>query len=548
MSLHQQLKHLEQNGLVYPLLQSSDDEYLFHHALIQEVAYESLLKEERRRLHLAVGRVIERLYPERTEELAATLAYHFDEAEAAEALHYWMLAGDAAFQQYAIPEAIIAYSAALKRAELATRPFNWVQLTQRLGRAYELRSDYAAALALYSAMEQRGRDTHDRALVLLAVLEQAKIHAVPHHTHDPQRALELAEHALHVATILHDQPSQARAYWCIQLARFFSNDLARSLEAGNTALELARSLDLREQMAYVLHDLQRAYRFTTQTDHADTLLWEAISLWRSLGNWPMLADALCAASNTMNTRGENTQALAFAEEALHYAQLSHNGWTESYARMMIADIYTQYGFVDQARDYYDQAYALSSRHGPLIVQAYSLIGKVRLLLLLGATEQVRADMEHFDFSVYSELLERFLEYYPQIVEARVAFEEGNLEQASIMLDTIKLRIAESGFVVRYVQIEQQRMAVQFALHQGDWQQALELLDQDLVNDDVVTQLQHQLLWAHAYVLKGSFDQAEAILEPMRRNLLANQNAFTLLSALLAFSRMCLEQQPGSAGP
>ena len=53
-------------------------EYLFRHALVQDAAYGSLLKQERRGLHRAVADALEQLYPERRSELAAMLAYHLE--------------------------------------------------------------------------------------------------------------------------------------------------------------------------------------------------------------------------------------------------------------------------------------------------------------------------------------------------------------------------------------------------------------------------------------------------------------------------------------
>ena len=54
--------------------------YSFRHPLIQEVAYSTQLRAHRGRLHSAVGRAIEQFYPERLNELAALLSYHFEEA------------------------------------------------------------------------------------------------------------------------------------------------------------------------------------------------------------------------------------------------------------------------------------------------------------------------------------------------------------------------------------------------------------------------------------------------------------------------------------
>src|SRR5215475_14192833 len=97
MNLISQLNTLESSGLIRLLRAQPELEYLFHHALVQDAAYSSLLKQDRRRLHLAVGEALERLYPGQCDELAAILAYHFGKAEIHEkAILYLTLAGDQA--------------------------------------------------------------------------------------------------------------------------------------------------------------------------------------------------------------------------------------------------------------------------------------------------------------------------------------------------------------------------------------------------------------------------------------------------------------------
>src|SRR3990172_1466087 len=100
MMLTSHLAALEASGLIRLAAVEPDLEYLFRHALVQEAAYETLLKAERKRLHGAVGEALERAYPDRlaSREFAPILAVHFAEAgDEARALHYFTLAGGGAF-------------------------------------------------------------------------------------------------------------------------------------------------------------------------------------------------------------------------------------------------------------------------------------------------------------------------------------------------------------------------------------------------------------------------------------------------------------------
>jgi tetratricopeptide (TPR) repeat protein len=115
-----QLDTLEAKGLIRLAALQPELEYLFRHALVQDAAYGSLLKQERRGLHAQVGEALESLYPERREELAAVLAMHFEQAgETDKAIDYHLAAGSYGLQRNALTEAYAAFDRA---AELLPPP------------------------------------------------------------------------------------------------------------------------------------------------------------------------------------------------------------------------------------------------------------------------------------------------------------------------------------------------------------------------------------------------------------------------------------------
>jgi class 3 adenylate cyclase/tetratricopeptide (TPR) repeat protein len=89
-------------------------EYIFKHALTQEVAYNSLLLKRRKEIHERIGKAIEELYPNRLEEFYEMLAHHYSRAENSEkAYHYLKLSGDKATRNYAKWEALGYYREAI---------------------------------------------------------------------------------------------------------------------------------------------------------------------------------------------------------------------------------------------------------------------------------------------------------------------------------------------------------------------------------------------------------------------------------------------------
>jgi len=118
MNLISSLNALESSGLIRLIAAQPDLEYLFRHALVQDAAYGSLLKQDRKQLHLAVGAVLERIYADQRDEFAATLAYHFERAEVREkAAGYATRAADRARARFANAEAVGFYRAAIVQVE-----------------------------------------------------------------------------------------------------------------------------------------------------------------------------------------------------------------------------------------------------------------------------------------------------------------------------------------------------------------------------------------------------------------------------------------------
>jgi hypothetical protein len=85
--------------------------YIFKHALIQDTAYQSLLKSTRLQYHRQIAQVLVDRFPETVETQPELLAHHYTEAGlSAQAIPYWQQAGQRAIQRSANAEAIGATS------------------------------------------------------------------------------------------------------------------------------------------------------------------------------------------------------------------------------------------------------------------------------------------------------------------------------------------------------------------------------------------------------------------------------------------------------
>jgi hypothetical protein len=106
-TLQHGLAQLVDAELVYQRGLPPQATYLFKHALIQDTAYQSLLKSTRQQYHQRIAQVLEAHFPENVESQPELLAQHYTEAGLhAQAVDYWQQAGQRASEGSAYVEAI----------------------------------------------------------------------------------------------------------------------------------------------------------------------------------------------------------------------------------------------------------------------------------------------------------------------------------------------------------------------------------------------------------------------------------------------------------
>jgi class 3 adenylate cyclase/tetratricopeptide (TPR) repeat protein len=145
-------------------------EYIFKHALTQEVAYNSLLQKRRKEIHEKIGQAIEQIYAERLEEFYEILAYHATAAGQKErALRYLIQASERAHRAAAHREEATLLMRAITIAEESGDKYVLPDLRARCGRAY-------AAIGLW----EKAKVALEEALRLLpshAIEQQAEVMA-----------------------------------------------------------------------------------------------------------------------------------------------------------------------------------------------------------------------------------------------------------------------------------------------------------------------------------------------------------------------------------
>jgi predicted ATPase/class 3 adenylate cyclase len=114
-TLQKGLRQLVEAELLYQRGIHPQATYIFKHALIQETAYQSMLRSTRQKFHGKIARVLEERFLETAELQPELLGHHFTEAGLTEqAIPYWQRAGEIAIRRSAHVEAISHFTKGLE--------------------------------------------------------------------------------------------------------------------------------------------------------------------------------------------------------------------------------------------------------------------------------------------------------------------------------------------------------------------------------------------------------------------------------------------------
>ena len=227
------LGQLVVDELLYQRGRPPRSRYLFKHALIQDAAYQSLLKRTRQQYHQQVAKLLEDRFPEVASTQPELVAHHYTEANcAAEAIAYWHKAGAAAASKSANLEAIDQFRRGLALVEALPdtreRAERELDLQMGLGPALfatkvyshpDIGRAYARALELCRRLGDHPRE--------LTVLRGLMVYHL--NLHEMEKAQHFAEEGLRVAERLDDAARLVGAHTTLGHTLFFQGKLEPAL-------------------------------------------------------------------------------------------------------------------------------------------------------------------------------------------------------------------------------------------------------------------------------------------------------------------------------
>ena len=247
LTLQRELGRLIEAELVYQRGLPPQATYTFKHALIQDAAYQSLLRSTRQGYHRRIADVLAAQFPETAEHQPELLAYHYTEAGLPEqAVTYWQQAGERAVERSAQTEAIRHLTKGLEL--VSTLPDTPARIHHELSLQITLGASLMAAKG-YAAQEVEHAYTRARELChqvgetpqLFSVLRglwayyltRMELHA----------AVELGEQLLRLAHSAQSQSLLMRAHFALGQTLFHLGEFAAActhVEEGITLVDPQR--------------------------------------------------------------------------------------------------------------------------------------------------------------------------------------------------------------------------------------------------------------------------------------------------------------------
>src|SRR5882672_1524122 len=417
VELNVRLAQLERAELIFRSKQPPEAVYAFKHALVQDIAYESLLKSRRRRLHERIAEALRDLFPETAAAAPEIVAHHFTQAGLVEeAVEWWGRAGDRALRSSAYHEAIAHLTKAIGLAEaLSEGPAAQVrqlQLQIAYGNALISTRGYGApetSVAFARARELASglKDAPERFAAYYGLWVGSLVRS------ELGSMQELAQAFLYDTGERPDSPEAGIAHRVCGMTRWFEGDF---LEA---------KLHLEQALAIYRYEHDRNLTYLYGHDYGI-----AAASYLALVLWPL---------------GEVDRAEQLAQEAIHHAADGGHVATMVYAHFHKIVLDAVRGSPERAKPHVDAVIELSREHGLLLYTRVSKFWRGWIRWHAGETE---AGLREMQDSIALPLVGKMATglYVPLtwtlLAEAKAG--EGQFDDALAILDEQLIEVDRTG--------------------------------------------------------------------------------------------------------
>ena len=350
------LDRLTAAGLLFRQGEPPNATYLFKHALVQDAAYGTLLRESRRVLHARIAETLESQFTEIAASQPELLAHHLTECgRFEEAVAAWEHAGDRAISRSALVEAIkhfrrgleslknLPHSVPRDRKELSILLKLGGPLTATHGYAApEILQHYTRAHALCGETDQTGEHFH--------VLEGLWIYRYV--SANLATARDLGDELLAIATSTSQAPQLLRAHTAL----------------GCTTFDLGECTKAREhfEQALACHDPDRDIRLMTAMGADPGVMSLAYLSWM------------------LTVLGYPDQGFAAAQRAFTLGRIQPHSFSMAWGLQAMATSYLSRGMMSEALETADALVTLSREQRFATWLAHGMLFRAAALSWIGS--------------------------------------------------------------------------------------------------------------------------------------------------------------------
>ena len=296
-------------------------EYIFKHAILHDVAYESVLLRLRKVYHMQAAEGLIWLSGERVNEYAGRIGEHYEKAgDFLKAAEWYGRAGRRAHDAYAPVAAIGYYRKALEFLAGHTESqflADKLEICRELGEVLNWQARYSEAIEVFTQMKQLAEECGDLLQLSSALQGLATSHG---YIGEHDVTLKYSVEAQAMAQSASARLEVAKALWTEGLAYYRLGNAQKTLELAQQALTITTELQNRNETGRCLNLMAASLYSLGQYQQAESTWENALTISQELGNRRQGMDTLSNLGVIADARGDYEIAFQRYHDALEIAR------------------------------------------------------------------------------------------------------------------------------------------------------------------------------------------------------------------------------------
>jgi class 3 adenylate cyclase/tetratricopeptide (TPR) repeat protein len=341
-----------------------DATYLFKHALVQDAAYSTLLRDKRHELHARIAKGLERLFPQLVEAESERVAQHFSAANLPEnSVPYWSKAATRFRRSYAVAETIAMLNCGIadieRMSQSAAQDRLHVEFTQRLAQVIYMQGRFQDSVDVLEKEEERLTRVADPALTGPNNFWLAHMYSRLGKVAEADRR---AQESANAAMLASDNVTLGKALGVMAVNACWAGRAAEGVELGRRAAEVLTSTAERHWLGMAHFNVAMNLIQTGDTQTALEAAETAMAVGVSISDPRVIAYGRFAKGWAHAAAGNHEAALRECQESLRVAP---DAASRAYASAFLGYSYLVKGEPSAALDLLEQAVrSFSAFHFP----------------------------------------------------------------------------------------------------------------------------------------------------------------------------------------